>query len=185
MKQARVRNGHVHSLLEQVTCVSGSLGRMDGTEGKRDTAKVAVRLSVAVKRLRSRLREEAGVTSTGFTISQLALLDHLLRQGPSTAASLAAAEHVSQQSIAQSVAMLKSAGLITTGPHPTDGRKILIDITAAGRRLFESLLESRETWLVRAIDATMSPKDRAALDAAVELLERLADADLSPEVEIH
>jgi hypothetical protein len=50
--------------------------------------------------------------------------------------------------------------------------------------LFESLLESREAWLVRAIDATMSPKDRAALDVAVELLERLADADLSPEVEI-
>src|ERR1700726_1653111 len=101
---------------------------MDGTEGKRDTAKAAVRLSVAVKRLRSRLREEAGVTSTGFTISQLALLDHLLKQGPSTAASLAAAENVSQQSIAQSVAMLKAAGLITPGPPPTDGRKILIDI---------------------------------------------------------
>jgi DNA-binding MarR family transcriptional regulator len=158
---------------------------MDGTEGTRDTAKVAVRLSVAVKRLRSRLREEAGVTSTGFTISQLALLDHLLKQGPSTAASLAAAEHVSQQAIAQSVATLKAAGLITTGPHPTDGRKVLIDITTSGRRLFESLLESRETWLVRAIDATMSPKDRTTLDVAVELLERLADADLSPEVEIH
>ncbi|MCU1494491.1 MAG: MarR family transcriptional regulator [Acidimicrobiaceae bacterium] len=157
---------------------------MDGTEGERDTAKVAVRLSVALKRLRSRLREESGMTSTGFTLSQLALLDHLLAQGPSTAASLAAAEHVSQQAIAQSVATLKAAGLITTGPHPSDGRKVLIDITAAGRRLFESLLESREMWLVRAIDANMGPKDRASLDVAVELLERLAAADLRPEIDI-
>jgi DNA-binding MarR family transcriptional regulator len=157
---------------------------MNGTESKRDTAKVAVRLSVALKRLRSRLREESGVTTTGFTISQLALLDHLLAQGPSTAASLAAAEHVSQQAIAQSVATLKAAGLVTSGPHPTDGRKVLLDIAPAGRRLFESFLESRESWLVRAIDATMSSEDRAALDVAVGLMERLAAADLSPEVDI-
>src|SRR3984957_9709447 len=157
---------------------------MDHARDDRETAKTAVRLSVALKRLRSRLRVESGLTSTGFTLSQLALLEHLLTQGPSTAASLAAAEHVSQQAIAQSVATLKAAGLITTGPHPTDGRKVLIDITAAGRHLFESLLESRETWLVRAIDATLSPKDRAALNVAVELMERLAAADLSPQVDI-
>jgi DNA-binding MarR family transcriptional regulator len=157
---------------------------MDGTEGERDTAKVAMRLWVALIHLRSRLREESGMASTGFTISQLALLDHLRVQGPSTAASLAATEHVSQQAIAQSVATLKSTGLITTGPHPTDGRKVLIDITPSGRRLFESLMASRETWLVRAIDATMSPTDRAALDAAAELMERLAAADLSPQVDI-
>src|SRR5580692_8946128 len=99
---------------------------MDGTEGKRDTAKEAVRLSVALKRLRSRLREESGLTSTGFTLSQLALLEHLLTKGPSTAASLAAAEHVSQQAIAQSLATLKATGLIESGPHPSDGRKVLI-----------------------------------------------------------
>jgi DNA-binding MarR family transcriptional regulator len=157
---------------------------MAGAEGDRDTAKTAVRLSVALKRLRSRLREEAGVTSTGFTLSQLALLGHLLSQGPSTAASLAAAEHVSQQAIAQSLATLKTTGLIASGPHPSDRRKVLIDITPEGRRLFDSLMESRETWLVRAIDAIMSPEDRAALDVAVALMERLADADLSPDVDI-
>jgi DNA-binding MarR family transcriptional regulator len=157
---------------------------MGATGGNQETAKVAVRLSVALSRLRSRLREESGMTSTSFTISQLALLNQLLEGGPATAASLAAAEHVSQQAIAQSVATLKSAGLLTTTAHQSDGRKVLISITPAGRRLFESLLESRETWLGRAIDAIMSPKDRAALDAAVELLERLASADLSPDVDI-
>jgi DNA-binding MarR family transcriptional regulator len=157
---------------------------VDATGGDQGTAKLAVRLSVALSRLRSRLREESGMTSTGFTITQLALLNHLLEGGPATAASLAAAEHVSQQAIAQSVATLKTAGLLTTKPHQSDGRKVLISITPAGRRLFESLLESRETWLGRAIDAIMSPKDRAALDAAVELLERLAAADLSPDVDI-
>jgi hypothetical protein len=37
---------------------------------------------------------------------------------------------------------------------------------------------------MRAIDATVGADERAALDKAIELLERLADADLSPGVEI-
>jgi DNA-binding MarR family transcriptional regulator len=158
--------------------------RVTKAGGDPDTARVAIRLSVALSRLRSRLREESGVTSTGFTISQLALLEHLIVEGPTTAAVLAAAEHVSQPAIAQSVATLKAAGLLSTEPHPTDGRKILIGITPAGRQLFASLLQSRETWLVRAIDATMSSEERAALEIGVDLLERLAAADLSPQVDI-
>ena len=51
-------------------------------------------------------------------------------------------------------------------------------------RLLESLRSSREAWLVRAIDATVGADERAALDKAIELLERLADADLSPGMEI-
>jgi DNA-binding MarR family transcriptional regulator len=152
--------------------------------GDQDTAKVAVRLSVALKRLRSRLREESGTTSTGFTISQLALLQRLIEGGPATAASLAAAEHVSQQAIAQSVATLKAAELVGTRRDPADGRKVLISPTDAGRDLFASLLASREAWLVRAIETVVASDERASLDTAIELLERLAAADLSPDVEI-
>jgi hypothetical protein len=38
--------------------------------------------------------------------------------------------------------------------------------------------------LARAIDAVVKPEERAALQAAISLLERLASADLSPDVEI-
>lgn len=149
-----------------------------------DTAEVAVRLSVALKRLRSRLREESGTTSTGFTISQLALLHRLIEAGPATAASLAAAEHVSQQAIAQSVATLKAGDLVRTRRDPGDGRKVLISPTESGLALYSSLLASREAWLVRAIDAVVAPGERAALGTAIELLERLAAAELGAGVEI-
>jgi hypothetical protein len=56
--------------------------------------------------------------------------------------------------------------------------------TPAGRRMVESLRCSREAWLTRAIDATVRADEQASLDKAIELLERLADADLSPGVEI-
>ncbi|MCW2864533.1 MAG: MarR family transcriptional regulator [Actinoallomurus sp.] len=142
-----------------------------------DTAEVAVRLSIALSRLRSRLREEAGMTTTGLTISQLALLKRLMESGPATAASLAAVEHVSQQAIAQSVATLKAGELVRTERDPSDGRKVLISPTSAGRRLCETLLATREAWLVRAIESVVRPAERAALQTGIELLERLAAAD--------
>jgi DNA-binding MarR family transcriptional regulator len=138
-----------------------------------------VRLQVAISRVRSRLREEAGMTSSGFTISQFAILQRILESGPATAASLAGAEHVSQQAIAQSVAILKEAGLVHGERDATDGRKVLITGTDAGRDLFDSLLASRKAWLVRAIDAIVGPAERPSLDKTIQLLERLAGADLS------
>lgn len=119
------------------------------------------------------------MTSSGFTISQLAILQRILNEGPVTAASLALAEHVSQQAIAQSVATLKEAGLVKGERDATDGRKVLMSATPAGQDLFESLMASRRAWLVRAIDKVIGPDERQDLDAAIELLERLAGADLS------
>jgi DNA-binding MarR family transcriptional regulator len=156
---------------------------MDSPDDRLDTAKLAIRLLVSVHRLRSRLREEAGITSSGFTLTQLTLLYRLVTAGPATAASLAAEQHVSQQAIAQNLAPLKSAGLIAAAGHPTDRRKVLVDVTQAGRDLYESMERSRETWLVRAIDATMDTRQRAVLAEAAGLLERLAEADLRPGVD--
>jgi DNA-binding MarR family transcriptional regulator len=151
---------------------------MNDPIGDRDTTQLAVRLSVAITRLRNRLREEAGMTSSGFTVSQLAILQRILDEGPMTAASLAAAEHVSQQSISQGVATLKDAGLVQGERDATDGRKVVISLTAAGRKMFESLLASRKAWMVQAIDAMVPPQRRSDLDTTIELLETLAGANL-------
>jgi DNA-binding MarR family transcriptional regulator len=151
-------------------------------ESDQDTATTAVRLAVAVNRFRARLREEAGLTSTGLSSSQVGLLHRLFDEGPTTAASLAAAEHVSQQAIAQSLIGMRDAGYVQGTPDPTDGRKILVSVTGAGRQLFESILTSRDTWLTRAIDATVAASDRADLNTTIELLERLAAADLNVRV---
>src|SRR5215475_5352712 len=113
---------------------------------------LAVRLAVAIKRLRSRLREAVWGSGMELPIAQLAIVKHLRDGGPTTAAVLAAAEHVSHQAIAQNLAALKQAGLVRTAPDPTDGRKSLVHITAAGSRLFESAVASRDAWLTHAIE---------------------------------
>ena len=143
-----------------------------------DEASDAVRLAMAVSRLRSRIRIEAGLRSTGIPISQLAVLGRIIDEGPVTAAALAAGEHVTQQAIAQSVATLKQRGLVDKQPDPGDGRKSLVTATAAGRKLRESLTASREEWLTRAIDAAVKPEERPLLQEVIELLERIADVEL-------
>ena len=150
------------------------------TEGTgRDTAAAAQRLSVAITRLRFRLREEAGLDGTQLSASQQSVLWQILQEGPVTAAGLAAAQHVSPQAIAQNLAVLKEAGLICTERDPADGRKTLITASESSRQLVTSVRASKESYLARAIDALVSPQERADLDRAIDLLERLAAADLT------
>jgi DNA-binding MarR family transcriptional regulator len=143
------------------------------------TAGAAQRLSVAITRLRSRLREEAGIDGTGLSVSQMSVLWHILQEGPVTAAELAAAQHVSPQSIAQNLAVLKAAGLIQTERDPGDGRKTLITASESSRQLVTSVRASKESYLARAIDTLVGPHERGDLDRAIDLLERLAAADLT------
>ena len=138
----------------------------------------AVRLAMAVSRLRSRIRIEAGMRSTGIPISQLAVLARIIDEGPTTAAALAAGEHVTQQAIAQSLATLKERGLVEKQADPGDGRKSLVTATAAGRALRDGITASRDEWLTQAIDAAVGPEERPLLAEAIGLLERIADVKL-------
>jgi hypothetical protein len=55
--------------------------------------------------------------------SQLTLLRRLIDEGPTTAAALTGAEHISQQPVAQSLTPLKAAGYVSTGPTLATGAR--------------------------------------------------------------
>jgi DNA-binding MarR family transcriptional regulator len=138
----------------------------------------AHRLSVAIIRLRSRLREESGLHATGLSVSQLAVLQSVVEDGPITATDLAQAQHVSAQSIAQNLAVLKAAGLVRGERDPADGRRTLISADPSAARLLASVHSARESFLARAIDQLVPPGERDAVEQAIGLLERFAAADL-------
>ncbi|ASQ99656.1 MarR family transcriptional regulator [Streptomyces sp. 11-1-2] len=143
------------------------------------SAATAQRLQDAMKRLRARLRAESGQNETGLTATQLGVLASVVREGPVTAARLAALEHVSAQSIAQSLAVLKAAGLVHGEPDPQDGRKKLMSADPSAIELVDRLLNGRASFLTRAIDEAVAPDERQDVEKAIELLERLAEVDLS------
>src|SRR5262249_16731163 len=120
------------------------------------------------------LQEAALAGATGLSLSQVLILRRLRLEGPLTAASLAAAEHVTHQAITQNLTELKHAGLIETAPDPQDGRKKLISVTDPGRSLWVLVDGSSNAWLAHAIESTISESEWPALDKAIELLERLA-----------
>ncbi|MGW7007967.1 MarR family winged helix-turn-helix transcriptional regulator [Streptomyces sp. NPDC054933] len=152
---------------------------MNTNPGPQQSTATAQRLNDAIKRLRARLRAESGQHATGLTATQLGVLANVVREGPVTAARLAALDHVSGQSIAQSLAVLKAAGLVHSEPDPRDGRKKLMSADPSATELIETLLAGRASFLARAIDQFVAPDEREDLEKAIELLERLAAADLS------
>ncbi|MFJ3303796.1 MarR family winged helix-turn-helix transcriptional regulator [Streptomyces sp. NPDC086549] len=152
---------------------------MNTDHARQQSAATAERLNDAMKRLRARLRAESGQHATGLTPTQLSVLASVVREGPVTAARLASLEHVSPQSIAQSLAVLKAAGLVHGEPDPQDGRKKLMSPDPSATDLVGRLLQGRAVFLARAIDRVVAPGERQDVEKAIELLERLAADDLS------
>ena len=146
---------------------------MRASRARPPAAPLAVRLAVAIKRLRARFREAAWA-GVELPIAHVAVIKRLRDEGPTTASGLAAAEHVTHQAITQTLTALKRRGLVRSKADPTDGRKSVISVTPAGNRLFQSAIASRDAWLARAIESVVSPRERGALQGSIELLERLA-----------
>ena len=78
--------------------------------------------------------------------------------------------------MAETVAALRREEFVNTGPDPTDGRKTLISITAAGQNLISTIPALRGAWLEAAIERHTSPAERRTLAKAAEIMERLADS---------
>lgn len=142
------------------------------------TQSLAIHLEGAIAHLRNRLREASRTNSGELSLTQLSILKRLDRNGQQTAAQLSVCEHISQQAIAQNLVVLKAAGYVQMVTDSRDRRKLLISLTSAGRKLRESIIASRDAWLVRAIEQTLSDSEKIRLEDLLPLLESLADASV-------
>ncbi|WP_033292502.1 MarR family winged helix-turn-helix transcriptional regulator [Amycolatopsis jejuensis] len=101
------------------------------------------------------------------------ILGYLDRDGPLTTAELAHRRAVTHQSAAKSVHALLDAGLLRTEPHPDDGRKVLLHVTARGRTRLTRERTQRATSLDSAIHGALTPREQQQLRECVPLLARL------------
>jgi DNA-binding MarR family transcriptional regulator len=137
-----------------------------------DTA-LASPLRLAVMRLARRMRAERA--DTALSLSQLAALATVERHGPLTPGELAGQERVQPPSMTRIVTTLQDAGLVHRTPHPSDGRQVLLEVTADGRALLHEDRRRRDAWLAHRLDE-LEEADRAVLRDAVAVLDRLASA---------
>jgi DNA-binding MarR family transcriptional regulator len=136
-----------------------------------DHALIASELRVVLGQLVRRLRSE-----NRLPLSQGTVLGRLDREGASGVSALALAERVRPQSMAQTVSDLERDGLIVRRRDPSDGRRMVVELTASGSETLQAERRQREGWLARAIVEQLSAKEQAALRDAVAVLRRLAES---------
>lgn len=137
----------------------------------------AADLRRGVTRLSRRLRLER--PEHGEPLLQLTVLALLRSRGPMSPGDLANAERVQPQSLTRTLTALETAGLIARQPDPDDGRRSLLTITGDGRRAIRDDVRQRDAWLAIAMAQVLSPVEQELLRLAGELMERLAEADVT------
>jgi DNA-binding MarR family transcriptional regulator len=131
------------------------------------------RLRLAITRLARRLRQESG---SGLSPSMTSALATIERRGPITPSELAAAERVQRPTATRILAGLDEAGLIRREADPSDGRVNRAHATSDGRALLRRLRTRKNAYLARRL-RTLDDEQRATLERAAELIERLLEEE--------
>ena len=136
------------------------------------TNELGHQLRHTILRLARRVRAERA--DDAMSDGKLSVLFILANEGAQTLGSLSDHERVTPPSMNRTINALVEAGLVTRVADATDGRKVAIDVTDAGRRLVKETRRRRDAWVASRLN-TLSADERATLDAAETILRRLAD----------
>ena len=144
----------------------------------RTDAGLATALRISVSRLARRLRAQrtaAGLTEAVLSETQLAALSALEVHQAMTPGELADHEKVQPPSMTRVIAVLEERNLVLRSPHPTDRRQVILTVTEEGRGVVQRVRRRKDAWLARRL-AELTAEERAALRAAVPVLEKLSQS---------
>ena len=140
----------------------------------RSDSGLASSLRVSVARLHRRLRTE-DVVDRKVSVSGLAVLALLYREGERTIGQIAAAERVQPPSMTRTVSCLEEDGFVERRPHPTDGRQVVVSLARQGEELLAAERRRRDAWLACRL-RELTAEERAVLRQAAPILEKLSNA---------
>jgi DNA-binding MarR family transcriptional regulator len=146
---------------------------MEDAEPVRDVTEVAAALRVAIGLLVRRLRQTQ--PEGELTLAETSALSRLDRAGPATSSDLAKQDRISPQSMGATLAALEQRGLIERHRDPDDGMRIVLSISAAGRRVISDRRGARTEQIAAALHTGFTDGELGQLLAVVPLLERLAE----------
>jgi DNA-binding MarR family transcriptional regulator len=126
-----------------------------------------------VARLSRRLRSERDPDNELLPVGQLSVLGSLFRNGPLTVGQLAGIERVQPPSMTRTVNCLVDGGYVERRPHETDGRQVVVSLSAKGEETLAADRKRRDAWLAQRL-RELSPEERQLLRAAAPIIERLA-----------
>jgi DNA-binding MarR family transcriptional regulator len=105
-----------------------------------------------------------------LSLTALATLSSLDRQGPQRITTLATAEGVSQPSMTQLIQRLEQRGLVARGSDPADGRVALVTVTDQGRAALAARRKRNAERIASLLGDLPEPDVRAFADALAVVL---------------
>jgi DNA-binding MarR family transcriptional regulator len=130
-------------------------------------------LRMALGRISRRLRKLYTEAESGVSFLSLAVMNRIDRDGPTSPGNLASDEGVTSAAVAACLTSLENAGLIKREPDASDGRRVVVSLTQAGKQTLRRRDEASVARLSTVL-RTFSAHERQAMAAAVPLLEKLA-----------
>lgn len=135
-----------------------------------DDLALATDLRVTLGRATRRIKAERG--AAGLSDPQFNVLAILLREGPTSPGRLAEHERIAAPAMTRTVTCLADAGLVRKEEHPTDGRQVVVTLTAQGEAEVAETRRRRDAWLSARL-AGLRTEERATLAQAAEILRRI------------
>ena len=117
-------------------------------------------------------RATAALRPLGLTFARYQVLGMLRWAGPLTLGAVGHRLWITPGTVTSSIDRLEAAGLCRRVPHPTDARVTLAEITAKGRRQFDSAVERLNAEVFGAVGL-----EGAELDLLVRLLGKIRTVD--------
>src|SRR4029450_521302 len=144
----------------------------DSKRGGLDGDAIALQAGVADLVRVYQFRDRDRICCHDVSVTQCYAIEALVRRGPSGLNELAAELYLEKSTASRVVGTLERKGYVTRSAHPDDGRAIVLNVTAAGRRLHDRIRKD----LVR--EAKELPRDFEpdVREAAAQLILRLARA---------
>ena len=138
-----------------------------GTRVSHQSSSLSIDLRSAVLRLARRIRQER--SDEAITPSEYSVLGAIGYYGPMTPRQLADHEQITPPSMTRTLANLEHKGYVAKASHPTDRRRVLVQLTDTGTAIVTATRSRRDAWLARRL-ATLEPEQRAVLADAARII---------------
>ncbi len=131
--------------------------------------RMATDLRLACMRISRRVRYESSHDVAPHQFSVLCRLE----ETPRTPGELADIERVAKPSMTRTLAALVERGLVGRQADPTDGRQVIVSITAEGRASVRAIRRKRDAWMASRV-ANLTPEEQDVLQRAAVILDKVA-----------
>jgi DNA-binding MarR family transcriptional regulator len=136
-----------------------------------ETTTLGAQLDVRLLRLYHQLSRGREMSRTAASV-----LATLRDAGPRRITELAASEAIAQPSATTLVGRLERDGLVRRQPDPDDARAVRVHLTEEGRERLSAMRAQRAAAMDERL-AALTPAERAALEAALPVLDKLMGHD--------